>query len=912
MVGATLPASALSTSAVAQAAVEPVDGSLADCKGPLFSIFESVIVGPIEAAAALIGEPFEVPEPGWEFVDSSNWFRSVTGSITRSKVTHTDFPVNHDSHDHNFDIDVDPGQEGLLSDVNPPNNEDDVGSVDDLLDPTKIEIEWETAHFPPWAWPSVGDRVWVDGNWIFDCGHAKRVGGINHYHTEIHPPRAVASMRDQLRTMPGTGTTPVRVTATDLYIHGRGGFVTEQLQCGLDVVIAPVPGCSQLEPLPHRGTPIDADFDFDVVLPPKPSSPTALLTTQIANGPGNTIGTAPQLTCCTSDDVDGNGTVDTLLHVRVPLAGTGAGFDDVFARRIYAGWITPPGSLHHFQLRLERGRMFEDQDTDPGDCDCTGFWMNVDRGSGLTTDREWFRLDAFDVPTDGGDCGIPGPFDDITNTLGHWDDNDGCGNGRLNFSGPAYDFYTSDSQSIRVEFNGYDRDCFDSVFGFPHEIFIQGMAMLACYADVFNGGDNDDQDLANQTFTAPGYGETRQASNSNYQMNLALTDLGLTNDEDTADLSATKTCAPNPVGAPGPFECIIRVRNDGPGLPRNVMVTDSLTGPAGVDPSEFRVDSASFAFQGFAAPPAACAIGAGADVFTCNLGTVPIGGTAVITTSISANQGGAYLDTAVVTTDSTDPHLSDNQAAFTETIIPRADLAMTKTDDPDPVLAGQNLTYTLTATNAGPSTAVDVAITDVLPLQTRFVSAAPSIGGACTTPLVGAGGTVTCTWVGDTVRGASRSVIVVVRVVSTGPIVDTAIASSPTEDPNLLNNAASATTEVVCTVTGTPGDDTLTGTPNDDVICGLGGDDRLIGERGNDFIVGGPGDDVLAGNRHDDELRGESGDDHLFGGQGDDLLFGGEGDDRIFGAAGLDAIDGGLGVDFCNPGSGGGTPINCE
>ena len=46
---------------------------------------------------------------------------------------------------------------------------------------------------------------------------------------------------------------------------------------------------------------------------------------------------------------------------------------------------------------------------------------------------------------------------------------------------------------------------------------------------------------------------------------------------------------------------------------------------------------------------------------------------------------------------------------------PAADLSLTKTDSPDPVLAGQLLTYTLTASNAGPSSATGVQVTDNLP-----------------------------------------------------------------------------------------------------------------------------------------------------------------------------------------------------
>ena len=40
---------------------------------------------------------------------------------------------------------------------------------------------------------------------------------------------------------------------------------------------------------------------------------------------------------------------------------------------------------------------------------------------------------------------------------------------------------------------------------------------------------------------------------------------------------------------------------------------------------------------------------------------------------------------------------------------PPADLSITKTDSPDPVVQGDNLTYTIRVTNGGPNAATDVA-----------------------------------------------------------------------------------------------------------------------------------------------------------------------------------------------------------
>ena len=102
---------------------------------------------------------------------------------------------------------------------------------------------------------------------------------------------------------------------------------------------------------------------------------------------------------------------------------------------------------------------------------------------------------------------------------------------------------------------------------------------------------------------------------------------------------------------------------------------------------------------------------------------------------------------------------------------------------------------------------------------------------------------------------------------------------------------------VVCTITGTDGDDVLVGTEGADVICGLGGDDILVGGQGPDVLHGGGGHDRLYGQADGDTLIGSRGADLLYGGPGDDVLYGGQGADRLYGQAGNDRLRGGAGAD---------------
>ena len=74
-----------------------------------------------------------------------------------------------------------------------------------------------------------------------------------------------------------------------------------------------------------------------------------------------------------------------------------------------------------------------------------------------------------------------------------------------------------------------------------------------------------------------------------------------------------------------------------------------------------------------------------------------------------------------------------------------ADIRVTMTDSPDPVVAGTNLTYTITVTNAGPDDAFNASLTDMIPANTTFVSVAAQAGWTITSPAVGGTGSVTAT-----------------------------------------------------------------------------------------------------------------------------------------------------------------------
>jgi uncharacterized repeat protein (TIGR01451 family) len=123
-----------------------------------------------------------------------------------------------------------------------------------------------------------------------------------------------------------------------------------------------------------------------------------------------------------------------------------------------------------------------------------------------------------------------------------------------------------------------------------------------------------------------------------------------------------------------------------------------------------------------------------------------------------------------------------------------ADLGLTKAATPDPVSAGDNLTYTLTVHNAGPSTAHAVALRDTVPAGVSPVSVASPPGTTCVGGTPGNPADPLACALGNLGPGATAVVTVVVRVapnLAAGTVlVNQASVVSDSADPNNANNIA--------------------------------------------------------------------------------------------------------------------------
>jgi uncharacterized repeat protein (TIGR01451 family) len=170
--------------------------------------------------------------------------------------------------------------------------------------------------------------------------------------------------------------------------------------------------------------------------------------------------------------------------------------------------------------------------------------------------------------------------------------------------------------------------------------------------------------------------------------------------------------------------------------------------------------------------------------------TMPVGSTItyLVTGTISAAATGSLSNTATVTAPAgvTDTNTTNNSATDTDMLTPQADLGVTKTVSNATPNVGNTITFTVTLTNHGPSTATGVTVQDSLPSGLTFVSALPSTGTYDAPSGVWTVGTVT--------TATPQTLQIQATVVSSGATTNTAsISHSDAADTDTSNNSASAT-----------------------------------------------------------------------------------------------------------------------
>jgi uncharacterized repeat protein (TIGR01451 family) len=264
-----------------------------------------------------------------------------------------------------------------------------------------------------------------------------------------------------------------------------------------------------------------------------------------------------------------------------------------------------------------------------------------------------------------------------------------------------------------------------------------------------------------------------------------------------SDLSVSKSDAPDPVTAGNNITYTINFTNNGPSDAQTVTVTDAV-------PANTTFVSASVTTGSGWSPSAPAVGGTGnvmfskASVGTTETATFQI----VVKVNSSAADGSTITNTATAASATTDSTPGNNSATATTTVQTQADVSVTKSDSPDPVIPGNNITYAINFTNSGPSNAQSVTVTDAVPVNTTFASASVTVGSGWSTIAPAVGGTGNVVFSKATVAvGETATIQIVVNVNANTPnnttITNTVTAATNTTDPVPGNNSATATTTAV-------------------------------------------------------------------------------------------------------------------
>jgi uncharacterized repeat protein (TIGR01451 family) len=235
-----------------------------------------------------------------------------------------------------------------------------------------------------------------------------------------------------------------------------------------------------------------------------------------------------------------------------------------------------------------------------------------------------------------------------------------------------------------------------------------------------------------------------------------------------ADLALSKTVSNPTPNVGNTISYTVTLTDKGPDAATNAQVTDLL--PAGVT---------------FVSAAPSQAYNPATGIWT--VGTVNVGTPQTLVIQARIVSASQSTNTATIShSDQFDPVTSNNTASATTTP-QQADLVLTKTvSNPTPNV-NDVISFTVGLRDAGPSTATDVQVTDLLPAGLSFVSDTPSQGTYNSTTGVWSAGTVD-------VAGGLRTLVIRAMVISQNSVTNSATITRASQfDPNTGNNTATAT-----------------------------------------------------------------------------------------------------------------------
>jgi len=242
----------------------------------------------------------------------------------------------------------------------------------------------------------------------------------------------------------------------------------------------------------------------------------------------------------------------------------------------------------------------------------------------------------------------------------------------------------------------------------------------------------------------------------------------------TADLAVGIAAAPSPVLIDSTLTYTVSLTNNGPNPATVIIVTNVLPASAPILSATFSRGTALYA----------------GNVIIWSLPSLASGASATATILVTPTAEGTITATATAGGQELDPITANNTATISTVVGPAADLALSLTGFPSPVVAGSNVTYSIDVTNQGPSTATGVSLNDLLPATATVLSTNTTQGtiSISNSTLICALGTLT--------NGARATITIVVATTTNGTLTTTATVLAAQADPNPANNTATTTTIV--------------------------------------------------------------------------------------------------------------------
>ncbi len=241
---------------------------------------------------------------------------------------------------------------------------------------------------------------------------------------------------------------------------------------------------------------------------------------------------------------------------------------------------------------------------------------------------------------------------------------------------------------------------------------------------------------------------------------------------DDSDLVINKQSSPATVELDSLIHYTLVISNIGPAVANNVTVSDPF--PIGMFPDSIQVSPAN---------SGSCVFNPQSSAVECDFGTMLPGQFRIVNINARAPFTGGITNTAQVFTTSTDPNTNNNSATATNLIVVLpADVAVLKSASAAFAQINQPVTFTITATNAGPGKAFSVRIQEVLPPGLTITNISAGSGTTYTTN--------NSIWTIPTLASNSSTVLLITGFrTAAGNVTNTAyIASQSNNDPNRNNN----------------------------------------------------------------------------------------------------------------------------